>query len=165
MKKRAPVVHFLAGLLHGLSWLVCLAFLVMWPFSYRFYTSFGIDTDQVDGGSVVRTFYRLRWPGDGSFWMGAEAFRPPASEPLDAFDLGGAFFRAPRKPEPRSSWNRRGFWFIREQRKDTTLQAQSGTHVWSFWMGVPSWLPPLLTGLLPVLPWIRKRRLAGSAVR
>lgn len=160
--KTASLARFLADVLRGLSWLLCLGFLVMWPFSYGFYTSIGIDTDRADDGPVIRTHHRFRWPGDGSFRVGAEAFWLPASEPLDAFDLGGVFFRAPRKPQPRSSWNRMGFWFVREESQNTTVPTQVATNAWSFWVGVPSWLPPLLTGVWPVRGWVRKRRLGES---
>lgn len=161
MKTTPPLMHSLAEALRGLSWLPCLAFLVMWPFSYRFYTSFGIDMDGVEEGAVVRTHHRLRWPGDGSFWLGAEAFWLSASEPVDAFDLGGAFFRAPRVPPPRSAWNRAGFWFIREEHPRPSVPARSSVNAGALWLGVPSWLPPLLLGLWPVLMWRRRRRLGN----
>jgi hypothetical protein len=141
-----------------LAWLLFLAFLGMWPFSYRFYTSFGIDMDQGEPGSIRRTHHRLRWPGDGSFWLGAESFWFPATTPFDAFDLGGAFFRAPRRPQPRSLWNRLGFWFIREERQVTPLPPQAATYAGAFWVGVPSVLPPLLLGFWPIRGWLRKRR-------
>lgn len=162
MTKTAPPARFLARVLRGLPWLPCLAFLVMWPFSYGFYTSFGLDTDRVQEGSGRRTHHRIRWPGDGSFWLGAESFWLPASEPVDAFDLGGAFFRAPRRPQPRSSWNRVGFWFIREENPKPAVPVPSAANAGAFWLGVPSWLPVLLLGFWPVRTWIRGRRVAKS---
>ena len=162
MKKTAPPARSLTGALRGLSWLACLAFLVMWPFSYGFYTSFGLDTDSVHEGSPVRTHYRLRWPGDGSFWVGAESAWLPASEPLDAFDLGGTFFQAPRPRRPRSSWNERGFWLFRGQHPKPSAPPPSATYAWSSWVGVPSGLPVLLVGLWPVGVWVRGRRARNS---
>ncbi len=151
--KTAPPIRVLSGILRGLAWLLGLAFLVMWPFSYRFYTSFGVDMDRREPGAIRRTHHRIRWPGDGSFWMGAEAFWLPATTSSDAFDLGGAFFRAPRRPPPRSSWNQWGFWFIREERQVTPLPPLSTTYSGSFWVGVPSVLPPLLLGFF----WLVRR--------
>lgn len=101
MTKTAPPARLLARFLRGLPWLPALAFLVMWPFSYGFYTSFGLDTDRVHEGSGLRTHHRLRWPGDGSFWLGAESFWLPASEPLEVFDLGGTFFQGKPPIQPR----------------------------------------------------------------
>ncbi len=151
MKRPAPFRPSAFDLLCGASLLASLAFLVMWPFGYRLYTSFGIDADRVDDAFVTQTHYRLRWPGDGSFMVGANEFRHPKSKPLERFDLGGAFFRAPRKPTPQSGWNRMGFWLIRKGHQDKA-------EPWSLWLGVPSWLPPLLTGLLPAWWWMRRRR-------
>ncbi|MCY1074324.1 hypothetical protein [Archangium lansingense] len=162
MKKTVPPARLLAEALRGLSWLACLAFLVMWPFSYGFYTSFGIDMDRVQEGSRVRSHHRLRWPGDGSFWMGGEAFWLPDSEPVDPFDLGGAFFQAPRRPKQRSAWNKVGFWLFRGEHPKPTVPVQAATYARSFWVGVPSWLPPLLLGFWPVRRWVRRRRLGNS---
>lgn len=160
--KTVTSARFLAGLRRGAAWLPCLAFLVMWAFSYGFYTSFGLDTDREQEGAVRRTHHRIRWPGDGSFWLGAESFWMPASEPVDAFDLGGAFFRAPRRPQPRSSWNRVGFWFIRQEHPRPLMPVPSSVNAGAFWVGVPSWLPPLLLGFWPARVWLRGRRVAKS---
>ncbi|WP_245682412.1 hypothetical protein [Archangium gephyra] len=162
MKRTATSARVLTRLRQGAAWLPCLAFLVMWPFSSGFYTSFGLDTDRDEEGSVKRTHHRLRWPGDGSFWVGAESFWLPASEPVDAFDLGGTFFQAARRPRPRSSWNRVGFWFIHEESLAPPVPLTSTAHAGAFWVGVPSWLPPLLLGLWPLRPWLRGRRVAKS---
>ncbi|HYO65975.1 MAG TPA: hypothetical protein VEU33_07830 [Archangium sp.] len=77
MKKTATSARFLSGLRRGVVWLPCLAFLGMWPFSYGFYTSLGLDTDRDQEGAVRRTHHRFRWPGDGSFWVGVPSWLPP----------------------------------------------------------------------------------------
>ncbi len=138
--------------------LLGLAFLVMWPFSYWRYTSFGVDVDRAEGAAILQTHYRLRWPGNGAFLMGADVFRRLGPGPLDRFDLGGAFFRAPRKPPERSVWNRMGFWLISDESQGGADTARDAVKVRSFWVGVPSWVPPLLLGLLPARWWIRRRR-------
>lgn len=142
--------RFAFSALCGLSFLLSLTFLVMWLLSYGFYTSLGVDTDRGDGVHTISSaYYRIRWPGNGSFWIGGGAYRhPDEGKPLEPFDLGGVFFLEPRRPSPQSFWNRMGFWLIRE----------SEANQWQLWMGVPSWLPMLLTGVLPVQWWIRKKR-------
>jgi hypothetical protein len=154
MKEPRPRRFSVFDLLCGLSLLVALGFLVMWPLSYRYYTSFGVDMERVEGEHIVQTHYRIRWPGDGSFLMGRDAFRRPGPGPVDRFDLGGAFFLDPRRPPQRSFWNRWGFRFIRPE------DARPGvTSAEPLWIGVPGWVPALLAGLLPLRWMIRRRRL------
>ncbi|MFB8789856.1 MAG: hypothetical protein U7123_13625 [Potamolinea sp.] len=105
----------------------------------------GIDTDRAEGSNVISKYYRIRWPGNGSFLIGGGGFRNfNPGKPLEPFDLGGVFFKAPQKVQPKSYWNSMGFWLIRE----------SELNQWQFWIGVPSWFPILLTGALPVRWWI-----------
>ncbi len=121
---------------------------MMWLTSYSFYTSLGIDMDEVEGAQVRYTYLRVRWPGDGSFRLGRGCvYRPLASAPVEPFDLGGAFFKSPRRAEPQSVWNRVGFWWV-----DETAGKGSTQPPWAYWIGIPSWLPPLLTGL--VAAWV-----------
>ncbi len=148
------------SVLCGLSLLLSLTFLIMWPFSYGFYTSFGVDTDRADGAYVMSAYYRIRWPGNGSVWIGGGAFRHPfEGKPLEPFDLGGSFFLAPRRPPPQSIWNRMGFWLLPIVSDDRPNgKTQSTANQWQFWIGVPSWLPVFLTGVLPVEWWKKKTR-------
>jgi hypothetical protein len=152
MKEPRPRRFSVFELLCGLSLLVALGFLVMWPLGHRYYTSVGFDVERAEGEVIVQTHYRIRWPGDGSFLMGRDAFRRPGPGPVDRFDLGGAFFKAPRIPPQRSPWNRWGFWFIRLEDA-----VPSVTSAEPLWLGVPGWLPALLAGLLP-LRWVVRRR-------
>ncbi len=155
MLQRTSSRYRLYSILCGVSFLLSLTFLVMWLFSYEFYTSLGIDMDRTDGSYVMSTNYRIRWPGNGSFWIGTYAYRhPPEGKPLEPFDLGGRFFQAPRRPPPQSFWNRIGFWSIRSIPDDSTGKTESAINQWQRWIGVPSWLPVLLTGALPVHWWI-----------
>ncbi|MEP0834542.1 hypothetical protein NDI48_25600 [Microcoleus sp. AS-A8] len=136
----------------GASFLLSLTFVMMWLFSYRFYTSLGVDTDRADGSDVITGYYRIRWPGNGSFWIGGGAYRhPDEGKPLQAFDLGGVFFQPPPRSQPHSFWNRVGFWLKRE----------SELNQWQFWIGVPSWLPVLLTTALPMRWWTLHQRRKG----
>ncbi len=149
MTRPTSTKHWAFSVLCGLSFLLSLTFLILWLFSYGFYTSLGVDMDRADGPYVTSTYYRIRWPGNGSFWIGGGAFRRSYSKkPLEPFDLGGSFLQAPRRPPPQSVWNRLGFWQVRTV----------GDGAWQFWIGVPSWCPVLLTGVLPVQWWKRKKR-------
>jgi len=125
----------------------------MWALSHHFYTSVGIDADQVKGNQVLSSYYRVRWPGNGSFWLGGEAdYRPLSAGPVEKFDLGGVFFdRPPQRPKPRSFWNQAGFWWF----KNSFRTQKNHQPTWIFWIGVPSWLPVMLTGLWPLRRWLR----------
>jgi hypothetical protein len=132
----------------------------MWLFSYGFYTSLGVDTDRADGPYVMSSYYRIRWPGDGSFWIGGGAYRHAyEGKPLEPFDLGGRFFLAPRRPMPQSFWNRIGFWLIQiGLGNGKNGKTESAASQWQLWIGVPSWLPVLVTGALPVQWWSLHKR-------
>ncbi|HEX8700587.1 MAG TPA: hypothetical protein VF815_17180 [Myxococcaceae bacterium] len=136
----------------GFAGLTC-ALGVMWLTSYSHYTSLGLDMDRVEGAQVRFTYWRVRWPGDGSFRLGGGAhYRPLESGPAEAFDLGGTFFQPPQRAVPGSWWNRLGFWWVDEE------GGQEGAKfIWRRWVGVPSWLPLLLS----VAILLRARR-AGS---
>jgi hypothetical protein len=119
----------------------------MWLSSYSFYTSLGVDTERVEGAMVRSAYYRVRWPGDGSFRVGGSALdRPHSAQPVEPFDLGGTFFQPARRPVPRSFWNRVGFWWVDEpERRDGEPLR------WTWWIGIPSWLLPVAAGALTVL--------------
>ncbi len=127
----------------GLASLTCVL-AVMWLTSYSFYTSLGIDMDEVEGAQIRYTYLRVRWPGDGSFRLGRGAlYRPLESAPVEPFDLGGVFFQPARRTTPRSFWNRLGFWWV-----DEAAGKGARSLPWAYWIGIPSWLPPLLAGLV-----------------
>ncbi len=121
-------------------------FFAMWIASYWTYTSLGIDRETLEpDGTVLNRYDRVRWPGDGSLWIGSGSWQEaldPARK-LDSFDLGGTFFKPPRRPQTRSLWNRLGFW--REPSSDAVTVDRAEN-----WLGVPGWLPALVFGLLAV---------------
>jgi hypothetical protein len=145
------------GILRSLWCALFLGFLGMWAVSHDFYTSFGIDTDRRGELSAIQAHLRFRWTGNGSFMVGADQFWLASWKPLDRFDLGGAFFKPPRRPRVRSSWNQRGFWLIRESYPYSKLPLQVSELASSTWLGVPSWLPVVLTGIWPVRWWLQLR--------
>ncbi|MEW6498581.1 MAG: hypothetical protein AB1589_39695 [Cyanobacteriota bacterium] len=160
MLQRTSIRYRLFSISCAASSLLSMTFLVMWLFSYSFYTSLGVDSDRADASDVITAYYRIRWPGNGSFWIGGGTYRHPGEgKRLDPFDLGGVFFQAPQRPQPHSFWNRIGFWLIPIILEDgTNGSIESTPSQWQFWIGVPSWLPMLLTGALPIRAWIWHQR-------
>ena len=144
--------------LSGLSLLAALAFLGMWLTSDTRYTSLGVDADRRVGDWVVQTHYRIRWPGNGSFFMGYDQYLRPGTHPLEPFNLGGAFFQEPRRPTPQSRWNEVGFWSLSRRNPLAEVPRQAPVEPWSFWWGVPAWMPLLLASVLPGAWWVRRRR-------
>lgn len=117
---------------------------IMWLTSYGFYTSVGLDLDRLEGSRVRYTYLRVRWPGDGSFRIGGGfSYRALSNGPLEPFDLGGTFFQPARRSAPHSFWNHLGFWWV-----DETDEQAGKQEARALWLGIPSWLLPLLTGLL-----------------
>ncbi|MGF1578046.1 MAG: hypothetical protein ACFCD0_01650 [Gemmataceae bacterium] len=84
-------------------------FLVMVPCSFVGYTSFGFDREYEKDNQVVEDFYRIRWPGDGSFRVGCGQIRYTfEEEDVDPIDLGARFLEPPQFPLTNSSWMRFG---------------------------------------------------------
>lgn len=106
-----------------------LAASIMWLTSYFYYTSVGIDTEHENYGEKVSTYYRVRWPGNGSIWIGAgRAYGElDLDKPLQRVKVAGAFFQSARRPESKNLFNTFGFWRLR-----TDTQS---------WIGFPAWLP------------------------
>ncbi len=123
-----------------ISLVVSLTILASWGIGLWRYTSFGIDHDQVDGVAMRTRYVRIRWPGDGSLWLGGGSFHSPlTAHPREPFDLGAVFLLPPRRPEPQSVWNRLGLWWI------NTHSTTDG--VAECWLGIPAWSPAILTSM------------------
>ncbi len=109
----------------------------MWLSSYTHYTSIGIDTDTQKNNQITHRYYRLRWPGNGSIWLGggiSQRVSDPA-RPYDPFDWAATFlYSTPEKLPTYSMLNRLGFWY---KRSDSLSNQQ-------FWVGVPSIIPVFL---------------------
>ncbi|MEO7717254.1 MAG: hypothetical protein ABIY70_13725 [Capsulimonas sp.] len=137
--------------------IIAALFLLFWLAGFGRYTSVGVDSDSVSGSSVVQRYYRARWIGDGSFWVGTGQYSFPKSAhyKLKPFDWGGRFFqRSPRLIAPRSAWNRIGFWRYEKHPAaggDPNLAPQES------WIAVPGWLPVLVM-TVPIFLTIRKSR-------
>lgn len=144
-----------------------LVFLVLWPLSYQYYTTLGLDMDRADGPEAVYyCYYRIRWPGDGSFRIGGGAHHyARGAKRIEPFDLGGRFFQPPRRDIPRSWWNRIGFWWFDTHSEDYWSGRDNAlAKPWQFWIGIPSVLPGVFLGGFAWYCWrlIRRQR-TGSA--
>lgn len=118
------------------------AALGLWLLGCFRYTAVGVDIERERAGIVLATHYRVRWPGDGSLWVGAERLvRPAGHSPVQPLDLAAAWFLRPRPREPQSIWNRLGFWWVQRPAER--------------WLGLPGWLLPLGVGALA--RWLRGR--------
>jgi hypothetical protein len=129
------------------AWLAAGGLLLMWVLGCWRYTSVGFELDTLTEGVVREDYYRVRWPGDGSVLLGSGWVHLPAdAKPLERFDLGAAFFHAPRRRMPESGWNRWGFWRIDVARDapGVPVLARQGES----WWGVPGWLPALAMAAL-----------------
>ena len=138
-----------------------LAFLIMWPIGHFRYTSIGLDREtEMDDHRVQMDYYRVRWPGNGDIWIGGGAHsRPMTAQPLEPFDPASTFFidRHP-VPEPKSIWNRWGWWYFPAPKTDPSDAPPGAPLVWGWWVGVPGWLPALVLGSWPIRRWYRSRR-------
>ena len=135
MRKHIPSLSL--RVLYGLLASALLFATLMCLTSYTHYTSIGIDVDTMKNQQITHRYYRVRWPGNGSIWLGGglshRASNPDS--PYEPFDLAATFLASnPIKPQPNSRLNQIGFWYYTPR--------QQG------WIGIPSFLPILLIGLL-----------------
>ena len=129
---------------------MCLAgagFLLLTPPSYYRYSAVGIDTDRLDGTTITHSYYRLRWPGDGTVRCGiGEKLYSLDEEDLDPVDLAGRLFQ-----KPTTELHRSAKWGFAVWHSPEAYDTEDGRHLWARWMSVPAWLPGVLllgTGLV-----------------
>lgn len=114
--------------LRNLRLVLMLSYALFFTTSYTRYTSIGLDFSV---GTSAEIYIRIRWPGNGSFWLGGGNY--PIETQSIYLDLAATFFQ-PAQAEPKTVWQRAGFWFINETNLD------SGQH----FIGIPSYLPLLV---------------------
>jgi len=130
-------------------WLALLFFSIMFLSSYTHYTSIGIDVDTRQKENITHNYYRIRWPANGSVWLGGgktqRASEP--NKPYEPFDLAATLFypNPEENPVMKSALNRWGFWY-----KSSAIPNKQ------LWVGIPSWLPVLM--LTFILIFIRRKR-------
>src|SRR5262245_7983687 len=128
---------------------------VMWLSSYTFYNSIGVDVSHPSQNGFTTIHYRIRWPGNGAFWVGwiAREYLPKKDSKIE-LDLGGAIFQPPAGPEIKSVWQWLGFWWIDKHEVESNFTKSSGLiNTWENWLGIPSWLLPIFGRLLWVLKY------------
>lgn len=148
--------------LHWATGFCAAVLLLLWAIGCWRYTSVGYEFDTLTEGVMREDYYRVRWPGDGSVWVGSGwVHLPTESKALEPFDLGAVFFREPRVREPQTRWNQWGFWRISNQSPaELPILKRQGES----WWGVPGWLP----GLMMALAWTflrRRQKTAGCALQ
>jgi hypothetical protein len=141
-------------------WIASAALFAAWPLSHR-YTSFGIDLESPDAPDRIRcTFYRIKWPGDGSVCVGRlVTHRAADAKALERFDLGGRFFKPPKETHPASRLNRCGFWCVTQPASPQAVasgMAPGTSEV--FLVGVPHGLLVLLAATLAIGVMLARRR-------
>lgn len=115
--------------------LIAVGFAVMSFVGFFRYTTLGIDSDWADITSLTHHYYRIQWPGNGTFHLSSGTVIYPCAPNTcrsDPFDFGGALFEAPKREPPRNVWNSLGFWYYNR------------SHPQVFTIGVPAILPVFL---------------------
>jgi len=103
----------------------------------------GLDVEKKNGQDIIQTFYRIQWPGNGSFIIGfISRYEEDLTKPFERYDLGGAFFDRPWKPTVKSIWNKIGFWHINNN---------GSKFIQQLWIGIPNWLPVLFFGSMAIV--------------
>lgn len=136
---------------------LCVLFALTFVLSYSYLNNMGLDEENKNGEEIIQTFYRIAWPGNGSFIVGFLArYKKDFSEPFEHYDLGGSFFDRPWKPKVKSNWNKIGFWYIDNHPRNVIKQ---------LWIGIPSWLPVVFFGVLAILLKVKGTRLKAKGTR
>lgn len=141
-------------------WLLGLGWLLMAAVGHWRYSAIGFEVDTVVEGVIRQDLYRVRWPGNGSVWVGVGRYHLPLdTKPVEAFDLNAVFFiPPPPRPVAQSAWNRWGFWRVsRVSPAELPLLSRSRES----WWGMPGWLPGV--GLLLLTPLLAGRPSLRSA--
>jgi len=136
--RQRPVWRWLA------TALACAA-LASWPLAYH-YTSFGLDLERLQDGRVCGTFYRWRWPGDGSLTLARLVeHREPGEHRLEPCDLGGSFWQPAPDLAAEGFWQRHGFWWVVVGPTSAAVPPIVAGADRALLVGVPHWLLVLAT--------------------
>jgi hypothetical protein len=112
--------------------------------SYR-HASLGLDLEEKSPPTLLATYYRLNWPGNGTLTIGGSSKRiSEAGHKFEAYDIGGTFNDPPTEGTPH---------FLGFGAKDSVWEDDynkshpDAPKLWSRWLCIPAFLPALLFGL------------------
>ena len=129
--------------LQRFSTCVAITLLASWPFAHR-YTSFGLDLETRDAGRVRCTYWRVRWPRDGSLvFAHIVEHREVGSGPVEPFDLGGRFLQRAVPVPTDGVWQEQGFWWIDVDAANGPVPPIVAGADRAWLVGVPHWLVAL----------------------
>ena len=122
---------------------LCVLYALVFPFSYSYLNSFGLDVEKKNGQDIIQTYYHIQWPGNGSFIIGfISRYKKDLSKPFERYDFGAGFFQRLWVATIKSIWNKIGFWYI---------DNYGSKFIQQLWIGIPSWLPVLVFGGMAIV--------------
>jgi hypothetical protein len=135
---------------------VLVVLLLLWPLTFR-YSSVGVDVTSRQGTTSQTTFYRLRWPGNGSAFLGLIR-QVQGHEQAAGIDLGGDVLKRAHHVPVQSTWNRLGFYWVDfdKVRDDPPPPIASDANRVRA-VGFPHWLLVLMALCLAVWRFVRRR--------
>ena len=145
LSRFSPIGRWLRRIALGVCWCAWLLSVFL-CFARGRLTSIGFEREDRYGTVVVNRWYGIVYPGQGSVIAGGEAtFEPNHGQPIDSFDLGGAWLTPYENGAHEAvGWERFGFvWRMTEHQR---------------WVGVPAWLVAVGLGIIPVCGLIRTLR-------
>ena len=122
-------------------WLITLVFILFTATSFTHYTSVGLDNEVLTASGVQRNYYRLRWPGNGAFFIGSGSHLvPDLLKPSEQLDPAATFFRAEHDAYPEWQGRLIGYQIV---------EVAGENRQW--WVGVPSFYVPILALIAIIL--------------
>ena len=113
-------------------------FLLLVPPGYFRYSTIGFDSERKRADEVLHFYFRLRWPGDGTFRIGTGEIAYSLDEDVDTLDLAGRLFENSQATSHRRAAFGFGYWVGPEGR-----ETSDGAHRWARWVSLPAWLPAI----------------------
>ncbi|MGB1254032.1 MAG: hypothetical protein ACPG8W_25710 [Candidatus Promineifilaceae bacterium] len=106
---------------------ILISYIFLFITSYTYYTSVGLDIGRTN---ATETAVRIRWPGNGSFWIGWSQY--PNGKTSFYIDPAAAILYPPQA-KPITQAQKIGFWYVNEPENGRQRH----------FVGIPSWLPLL----------------------
>jgi hypothetical protein len=120
-----------------------LLLLAWWPLA-SYYTSIGVEFEQrSQNGGITGSYWRMRWPSDGSVVFAR-------------IDFGAAFLQPPRACGATTTAQQFGFWFLCADAREAAMLDLVKHADRVLLIGMPHWLLLLLTA--STWHWLRRQR-------